>query len=256
MSTVTDHDQGYSEEEWKVRLDLAACYRLAAHFKMTELIHTHISARVPGTRDEFLINPYGLWFHEVTASSLVKIGVDGEKIEDSPYPVNPAGFIIHAAIHEGREDAHCVMHTHSRAGGAVCALEPGLLPISQHALRFYGKIGYHAYEGATLIPGERERLQQSMGTHDVLMLRNHGLLTVGRSVAEAFDRMFMLNLACQIQIDALQTGAALAQLPEAVCELPARQYAGEEEEDMDARLELIWQACLRLVEASIPDYRT
>ena len=255
MATVAAPQSEYTAEEWAVRLDLAASYRLASHFRMTELIHTHISARVPGARDQFLINPYGLWFHEVTASNLVKIDIHGEKIEESPHPVNPAGFIIHAAIHEGREDAHCVMHTHSRAGGPVSTLAGGLQPISQHALRFYGKVGYHNYEGATLIPGERERLQRNMADHDVLILRNHGLLTVGASVAEAFDRMFMLNMACQIQVDAMQTGDELVVLSEEVGELTARQYAGEEEEDMDARLNLIWQACLRLIEDQPPDYR-
>ena len=256
MVTVAAPDSKYSPEEWAVRIDLAACYRLASHFRMTELINTHISARVPGTRDQFLINPYGLWFHEVTASNLIKIDIQGEKIEESPHPVNPAGFIIHAAIHDGREDAHCVMHTHSRAGGAVSALAGGLLPISQHALRFYGKVGYHDYEGATLIPGERERLQQNIGGHDVLILRNHGLLTVGASVAEAFDRMFMLNMACQIQVDAMQTGGELVVLSKEVGELTARQYAGEEEEDMDRRRDLIWHACLRLIEDQPPDYRS
>lgn len=256
MATVPASDNRYTAQEWAVRVDLAACYRLASHFRMTDLIYTHISARVPGTRDQFLINPYGLWFDEVTASNLVKINLSGEKIEPSPHKVNPAGFIIHAAIHEAREDAHCVMHTHSRAGVAVSTLSSGLLPISQFALRFYGKIGYHNYEGATLVPGERERLQQSMARNNVLILRNHGLLTAGRSVAEAFNRMFMLNSACQVQIDAMQTGDEIVLPSTQVCELTARQYAGEEEEDMDERLTLEWQALMRLIDNQIPDYRS
>ena len=153
MTTAPAPGARYSAEEWSVRVDLAACYRLASHYRLTDLIHTHISVRVPGERDQFLINPYGLWFHEVTASNLVKIDLHGKKIETSPHPVNPAGFIIHAAIHQEREDAHCVMHTHSRAGVAVSTLSSGLLPISQYALRFYGRVGYHDYEGATLVPG-------------------------------------------------------------------------------------------------------
>ena len=255
MSANLAHASKYSAEEWAVRLDLAACYRLAAHFRMTDLIYTHISARVPGTRDQFLINPYGLWFHEVTASNLVKIGNDGEKIEDSPYPVNPAGFIIHAAVHAAREDAHCVMHTHTRAGVAVSTLSSGLMPISQFSLRFHGKVGYHDYEGATLIPGERERLQKSMANHQVLILRNHGLLTVGHSVAQAFGRMYMLNNACQVQIDAMQTGDPIVVPSQEICDLTASQYAGEGEEDMDERQGFEWQALLRLIENQAPDYR-
>ena len=256
MASVMAPDKRFSAEEWETRIDLAACYRLASHYRMTDLIYTHISARVPGTRDQFLINPYGLWFHEVTASNLVKIDIHGEKIDDSPHPVNPAGFIIHAAIHEARQDAHCVMHTHSRAGVAVSTLTSGLMPISQFALRFYGKVGYHDYEGATLIPGERERLQRSITDNSVLILRNHGLLTVGVSVAEAFDRMFMLNNACQVQIDAMQTGDEVIIPSKEICELTARQYAGNEEEDMDERLILEWQALLRLIEHQTPDYRS
>ena len=256
MSAIPASTGSCSAEEWQARVNLAACYRLASYFKMTDLIYTHISARVPNTRDQFLINPYGLWFHEVTATNLVKIDVDGEKVEPSPYAVNPAGFIIHAAIHEAREDAHCVMHTHSRAGVAVSTLSSGLLPISQFALRFYGKVGYHDYEGATLIPGERERLQASMAGNDVLILRNHGLLTVGNTVATAFNRMFVLNNACQVQIDAMQTGDKIVVPSEKVCELTARQYAGEEEEDMDERLDLEWQALLRLIAEQSPDYRS
>lgn len=256
MVATRNSASNYSPHEWAARVDLAACYRLASHFRMTDLVHTHISARVPGTRDEFLINPYGLWFHEVTASNLVKIDVHGTKLEESPYPVNPAGFIIHAAIHEARADAHCVMHTHTRAGVAVSTLKCGLLPLSQFALRFYNRVGYHDYEGATLVPGERERLQVSMAQHDVLILRNHGLLTVGPSVSAAFDRMYSLNNACQVQIDALQSREPLVELSPAVCELTSGQYAGEGEEDMGARLDFIWQALLRLVENDKPDYRT
>ncbi|MBS38758.1 MAG: class II aldolase [Thiotrichales bacterium] len=256
MSASPKSTATISPEEWAVRTDLAACYRLASHFRMTDLIHTHISARVPGTRNEFLINAYGLWFHEVTASNLVKIDIDGNKLDSSEHPVNPAGFIIHAAIHEARDDAHCVMHTHTRAGVAVSTLECGLLPISQFALRFHGKVGYHDYEGATLVPGERERLQQSMAEHDVLILRNHGLITLGDSVAEAFDRMYSLNNACQVQVDALQTGKPLVEPSTAVCELTAGQYAGDGEEDMSRRRDFIWQALLRLVENNEPSYRS
>ena len=256
MATNPTSTPPYSEEEWAARVDLAASYRLASHFRMTDLIYTHISSRVPGTRDQFLINPYGLWFHEVTASNLVKIDIHGNKVEESIYPVNPAGFIIHAAIHQAREDAHCIMHTHSRAGVAVSTLKTGLLPISQFSLRFYGRVGYHDYEGATLIPGEKQRLQSSMSNYDVMILRNHGLLSVGHSVAEAFNRMYNLNNACQVQVDAMQTGGQLIELPTAVCELTARQYAGEEEEDIAERLGFEWRALLRLIDQQSPDYRT
>ena len=179
-----------SAEEWAVRVDLAAAYRLVALFGWEDLVFTHISARVPGTEDQFLINPYGVFFDEITASSLVKIGLNGDKVQDSPFPVNAAGFIIHSAVHSARHDAKCVLHTHTLDGVAVAAQRDGLLPLSQHSLFVITSVGYHDFEGPALDADEKPRLVADLGTNSSLILRNHGLLTVGESVAEAFVRMF------------------------------------------------------------------
>src|SRR5471032_2525739 len=176
--------------EKQLREELAACYRLITHYRMSDLIFTHISVRIPGPEHHFLINPYGLMFDEITASSLVKIGLDGRAVEPSPYPVNPAGFVIHSAIHGARGDAQCVLHTHTKAGCAVAALKCGLLPINQISMQFYDRIAYHDYEGIALDMAEQQRLVQDLGDKDVLMLRNHGLLSVGTTVAQAFLRMY------------------------------------------------------------------
>src|SRR5271154_2559614 len=167
--------------EWQARVDLAACYRLAHHFGMTDLIYTHISARVPGPEEHFLINPYGLLFNEITASSLIKIDLDGAVVlkPDLDYPVNQAGFVIHSAVHAARPDVGCVMHTHTRAGMALSALECGLLPLTQTAMRFHGRIGYHEYEGPAVELDERQRLVANLGVHSAMILRNHGLLSAG-----------------------------------------------------------------------------
>ncbi len=191
----------HSTEQY-LREELAACYRLIAHYRMSDLIFTHISVRIPGPEHHFLINPYGLMFDEITASSLVKIGLDGRAVEPSPHAVNPAGFVIHSAIHGAREDAHCVLHTHTRAGCAVAALECGLLPVNQISMEFYGKVAYHDYEGVALDLDEQQRLVRDLGDKPVLMLRNHGLLTVGATVSQAFLRMYYLEKACDIQIAA------------------------------------------------------
>ena len=180
LQAKTDKHPGssrYSAEEWRLRQELAACYRLIAHFRMTDLIFTHISARIPGPEHHFLINPYGLWFDEITASNLVKIDLQGQAVEPSPYSVNPAGFVIHSAIHGARENAQCVLHTHTRAGCAVAAQRDGLLPLNQISMEFYGNVAYHDYEGIALDLDERERLVKDLGDKPVLILRNHGLLT-------------------------------------------------------------------------------
>ena len=195
-------------------MELAACYRLLAHYRMTDLIYTHATVRVPGEPGHFLINPYGYRWEEITASSLVKIDVDGNKIDDSPHRVNPAGFTIHSAVHMARHDAACVIHTHTRAGMAVSAVKDGLLPISQIALQFYGRLGIHDYEGIALDLDERQRIIRDLGAFCGVILRNHGLLTVGRTVAEAFSLMFYLNLACEVQVSALSMGAELVVPPE------------------------------------------
>lgn len=240
--------------EWQQRVELAACYRLLAHYKMTDLIYTHSTVRVPGEPGHFLINPYGLRWEEITASSLVKIDVDGNKVEDTPARVNPAGFTIHSAVHMGRHDAACVIHTHTRAGMAVSALKAGLLPISQIALQFYGRLGIHEYEGIALDLDERQRIIADLGRYCGVILRNHGLLTVGRSVAEAFSLMFYLNLACEVQVATLSMGAELVTPPIEVCERVGHQYDRMAHDDGDLLLE--WAAHLRLLDGLDPSYRT
>src|SRR5476649_460882 len=197
-----------SAQEWQLRLDLAACYRLVALYGWTDLVFTHISARVPGKDHSFLINPYGLMFDEITASSLVLIDQEGNKRGDSPFPVNRAGFVIHSAIHAARDDAHCVLHTHTRAGVAVSAQKCGVLPISQQSTFVLSSLGYHDYEGVALRDDEKPRLQTDLGSANFLMLRNHGLLTVGKSIPDAFLSMYLFESTCQIQLSA-QAGGEL-----------------------------------------------
>lgn len=197
-----------SAEEWQLRVDLAACYRLVAAYGWSDLIFTHISARLTGPDHHFLINPYGMMFDEITASSLVKIDQQCNKLMESPFPVNPAGFVIHSAVHAVREDAACVLHTHTRAGVAVSAQACGVLPISQQSTFVLASLGYHTYEGVALRDDEKPRLQADLGSANHLMLRNHGLLTVGSSIAEAFLLMYNFESTCQIQISA-QAGGAL-----------------------------------------------
>jgi ribulose-5-phosphate 4-epimerase/fuculose-1-phosphate aldolase len=213
MSTATLHTpplrDKVSPEEWAVRVDLAAAYRLVAHFGWEDLVFTHITARVPGTEDQFLINPYGLFFDEITASSLVKIDVQGNKVEDSPFPVNPAGFVIHSAIHAARHDARCVLHTHTLNGVAVAAQREGLLPISQHSIFVLASLGYHDFEGPALRDDEKPRLVADLGGNTSLILRNHGLLTVGETVADAFVAMYYLETSCAIQVRAQSGGGEL-----------------------------------------------
>jgi ribulose-5-phosphate 4-epimerase/fuculose-1-phosphate aldolase len=196
-----------TEGEAVLRRQLAAAYRLVDHFGWTELIYGHLTARVPGEKPHFLINPYGLNYDEVTASNLVKIDLEGRIVEPSEYPVNYAGFVIHSAIHMAHAERHkVVMHTHTRAGMAVCALKEGLLPVSMVSTAFHGKLAYHDYEGPSLDLDERERLLRNLGDNQAMMLRNHGLLTTGRSVPEAFLRLYRLERACQIQLDAAAAG--------------------------------------------------
>ncbi|MCX4911320.1 class II aldolase/adducin family protein [Streptomyces sp. NBC_00878] len=247
-----------SDEELRLRRELAAVYRLVAHFRMTDLIFTHISVRLPGPEHHFLINPYGLLFEEITASNLVKIDPTGHAVEESPHPVNPAGFVIHGAIHAARSDARCVLHTHTRAGCAVAAQEHGLLPLNQISMEFYGRLGYHDYEGVALNLAEQQRLVADLGDHPAMILRNHGLLTVGETPAQAFLRMYYLDKACEIQTAATAAGAGLVIPGPDVCELTARQLAGEDESsDLqdDKAYDLAWSALLRLVERIAPDYK-
>ena len=203
MTAITSLKDRVSAEEWRLRVDLAAAYRLVALYGWDDLVFTHISARVPGPEHHFLINPYGMMFEEITASSLVKIDLNGEKVEDSPYPVNPAGFTIHSAIHQAREDAQCVMHTHSLNGVAVSAQRDGVLPLSQQSTLVLASLGYHDYEGIALNEDEKPRLVADLADNTFLMLRNHGLLTVGNNPADAFLSMYIFEATCMIQVRAL-----------------------------------------------------
>jgi ribulose-5-phosphate 4-epimerase/fuculose-1-phosphate aldolase len=191
-----------SEAEWQLRVDLAACYRLVALYGWDDLIFTHISARLPGAEHHFLINPYGMMFEEVTASSLVKVDLEGNKLLESPYEINPAGFTIHSAIHAAREDVRCVLHVHSINGVAVSASKQGVLPISQQSIFVLASLGYHDYEGVALHEGEKPRLVRDLGDKMFFVLRNHGLLTVGASVSDAFLQMYLFESACAIQLRA------------------------------------------------------
>ncbi len=192
-----------SPEEWKMRVDLAAAYRLVALYGWDDLVFTHLTARVPGPEHHFLINPYGMTFDEITASSLVKVSLDGQKVMDSPFEINPAGFVIHSCIHAAREDALCVMHTHSLNGVAVSAQRDGVLAISQQSLFVLASLAYHDYEGLALRDAEKPRLVADLGSKNFLMLRNHGLLTCASTVADAFLFMYLFEAACMIQVRAL-----------------------------------------------------
>ena len=239
-----------TDAEASARIDLAACCRLAAHFGWEDLIYTHITVRLPDREDQFLINPFGVYFGEITASSLVKVDLDGTVIGDSAYGINPSGFVIHGAIHEARSDAGCVMHTHTIAGGAVSAQLAGLLPITQHALYFYENVGYHDYEGIALELDERRRLIANLADRDALILRNHGLLTVGETVKAAFVRMYVLQRACEMQI-AAQRGGELVTPPEEACRKVGRQIA--EFAEMGA---LEWPGLLRMLDRECPEFRS
>jgi ribulose-5-phosphate 4-epimerase/fuculose-1-phosphate aldolase len=249
----------WSEAERTVRHDLAAAYRLIAHFGLDDSIDTHISVRVPGTLDQFLINPYGTLFKDITASSLVKIDTDGHTVGPASADVNPAGFTIHSAIHSYRHDATCVLHAHSVAGVAVSSLACGLQPVNQWALQFYNRVSYHDFEGIALNLEERERLVKDLGhTSKVLILRNHGLLTCGSSVAEAFILMMNMERACRVQIAIQSTGQEVYAVSPDVCELTARQYEAwtdSEEEAGRNAFEREWSAYLRRLEPTTSSRR-
>jgi ribulose-5-phosphate 4-epimerase/fuculose-1-phosphate aldolase len=239
-------------EEWDVRVNLAACYRLIAMYGWDDLIFTHISARVPGPDDHFLINAYGLLFEEMTASTLVKVDLDGQIVLDSPYPINPAGFTIHSAVHAARSDAGCVLHTHTRAGVAVSAQADGLLPLSQISLLPCASLAYHDYEGIALNEDEKPRLVADLGNARFLILRNHGLLTVGESIPDAFLYMYALETACQTQIAAQSGGGELIHVPDAI--------VGGIRAQVDLVLkgsgaELAWPGLLRKLDRLDPSFR-
>lgn len=242
-----------SDEEWQLRCDLAACYRLVAAYGWSDLVFTHISVRLPGPEHHFLINPYGLMFDEITASSLIRIDADCNVIGESPFPVNPAGFVIHSATHEAREDAQCVLHTHTRAGVAVSAQRDGVLPISQQSTFVLASLAYHDYEGVAFRPDEKPRLQADLGQANFLMLRNHGLLTCGRSIADAFLHMYVFESACQIQLAAQAGGSELIavdpRIVAGVAEAMRVQTGG-------LGGAFVWPALLRKAERLDPGYAT
>lgn len=248
-----DRRKEIPEEEWKVRVELAACYRLVAHFGMTDLIFTHISARVPGPDEVFLINPYGTLFNEITASSLVRVDLHGRILEAETAEVNEAGFTIHSAVHGARPDVACVIHTHTVAGMAIAAQEQGLLPLTQHSMRFYNRIGYHDYEGIALDLDERERLVRDLGDHPAMILRNHGLLVAGRTVPEAWTTIYYLEKACQAQLAATAGGAALHPIPPDVAEHTAAQWTKFLSQPAGHR---DWPAVLRFLDTLDPSYKT
>ena len=234
-----------SPAEWEARIDLAAAYRLVSLYKWEDLVFTHITLRVPDAEDQFLINPYGLFFDEITASSLVKIDLQGRKLQDSPFEVNPAGFVIHSAIHAARHDARCVLHTHTQNGVAISAQRAGLLPISQHSMFTLASLGYHDFEGPALNDDEKPRLVADLGDKSSLILRNHGLLTVGETVADAFVAMYYLEASCAIQVRA-QAGGELIPVPKEVLDQAvSRTRQGPR----------VWPGLLRRLDRLDPSYK-
>lgn len=241
-----------SKEEWQVRVDLAACYRLIALHGWDDLVFTHVSARVPGPDDHFLINAYGLFFEEITASSLVKVDLDGKKVIESPYPVNPAGFVIHSAIHNARHAEGCVLHLHTKAGIAVSTQADGLLPISQTSLFPYATLAYHDYEGVALLDDEKPRLVSDLGDNHAMILRNHGLLTTGETIADAFLLMYVLETACQIQIMAQSSDGDLVHVPKAVVD-GIQQQADQVTKGLGGAL--VWPGLLRKLDRRDNSFR-
>ncbi len=241
-----------SDEEWQLRTDLAACYRAIAMYGWDDLIFTHVSARVPGPEHHFLINAYGMMFEEITASSLVKVDLAGQTVLDTEHAVNPAGFVIHSAVHEARHDSGCVLHTHTRAGVAVSAQADGLLPISQTSLFPYATLAYHSYEGVALNDQEKPRLVADLGNNSAMILRNHGLLTVGATIADAFLMMYVLETACQIQVMAQSGGGDLIQVPAPIVEGIQAQV---EQVTRGMGASLVWPGLLRKLDRLDPSFR-
>src|SRR5215203_4626213 len=243
-----------SAEEWQTRVDLAACYRLTAMYGYTEMIANHISCRVPGSHDQFLINPYGLLYEEIDASSLIKVDIDGNTLFNaSDYGVNAAGFVIHSAIHMARPEMDCVAHTHTPAGMAVSAMECGLLPLAQTSMRFL-HVAYHDFEGIADNVDERERLVRDLGDHEAMILRNHGLLVVGRTVPAAFNVLFRLERACQVQVMALSCNTKLIYPPQNILEDTYERM--QPKPGRSARTgDLAWPALLRKLDRTDPSYR-
>lgn len=249
MTSIRQH---VSEQEWETRVDLAAAYRLVAHYGWDDLIFTHLSARAPGPDHHFLINPYGMMFEEITASSLVKVNLEGQIVMPSRHFINPAGFTIHSAVHAAREDALCVIHLHTDYGIAVSAQANGLLPISQQSLFALASVAYHEYEGLALNEDEKSRLAADLGSKTNMILRNHGLLTVGKTAAEAFLSIYILERACRIQILAQSGGATLLPVPEPILGLVAAQLGAV---TVGQGAQLAWPGLLRKLDRLDPSYR-
>ncbi len=244
-----------TEAEWAQRVDLAAAYRLVAFYGWDDLVDTHISARVPGPEHHFLINPYGLMFDEITASSLVKVDLDGNQLTDGPYKINPAGFTIHSAIHDVREDAGCVLHLHTPDGTAVASCMEGLLPLNQTAHFVTADLAYHDYEGVALDHDERPRLQKDLGDKNHMLLRNHGTLTVGRTVASAFERMYHLERSCTMQVRTRMLGPTAYPIEKMVLESNAALFTNRDA--LEARsIKLVWPGLLRKLDRIDPSYKT
>ncbi|WP_375172139.1 class II aldolase/adducin family protein [Marinobacter sp.] len=241
-----------SAEEWQLRVDLAAAYRLIALYGWDDLIFTHLSARIPGDEHHFLINPYGMMFEEITASSLVRVDQDGNKLNPDDFDINPAGFTIHSAIHAVREDALCVMHTHTTAGVAVSAQQDGLLPLSQQSLFPLSNLAYHDYEGVALREDEKARLQKDLGSNNFMILRNHGLLTTGGSIPDAFLGMYILQKACEVQIQALAGNRAMTPIPDGIVDT-IRQQSEQVTRGMGGKL--AWPGLLRKLDRVNPGFR-
>ncbi|AYC31827.1 class II aldolase/adducin family protein [Pseudomonas cavernae] len=242
-----------SAAEWQTRVDLAACYRLIALHGWDDLIFTHISAKIPGT-EEFLINPFGMMFHEITASSLIKIDLAGNKLMDSPFNINPAGYTIHSAVHEVRHEVACVVHIHTAAGIAVSAQKQGLLPLSQQSLFVLSSLAYHGYEGVALHHEEKARLQADLGAANFMILPNHGLLTAANSIADAFLMMFTLQRACEIQVMAQSGGAELIHIPQQILDGAKAMAAGVTGSKQGMGGALAWPALLRKLDQQMPGY--
>lgn len=252
LKSVSDIRTSVSSEEWQTRVDLAAAYRLVAHYGWDDLIFTHISARVPGPQDHFLINPYGWMFHEITASSLVKVDLDGNIVSATDQIINPAGFTIHSAVHAARHDVGCVLHLHTGDGIAVSAQADGLLPLSQTAMVALSTLSYHEFEGIALNLDERDRLVADLGQNNLMILRNHGTLACGRTVAQAFLNIHLLERACQAQVRALAGGRTLHRPKTEVEELVKAQVRGMKI-DVSG---LAWAGLLRLLDAKDPSYKS
>lgn len=256
MGSVHKIRESVSDAEWQMRVDLAAAYRLVDLYGWSDLIGTHISARVPGEANAFLINPYGLLFDEITASSLVKVDEDGNLLSESDYQINPAGFVIHSAIHMAKPDVACALHTHTPAGTAVATQKDGLLPLTQHALAISAHVAYHGYEGIATDLSERERLARDLGDRNILFLRNHGLLTVGRSVAEAFVWMYRAERACRMQVAFQQTGTEAVEIPQEVQQITIERNRKANAPDGHRPIgKLEWPALLRKLDRTDGSYK-